>query len=748
MSDKIESILFGDIDDKGARAVRAFATNNPQEWHKHFQNFFEFIDAQKIRTPKGLSWIKKHYFKLNQNELMNEMANIRNMHATLWTEGVREIVSAENSEIKFIISDHPVTTYNYALPPNAEEGQFPNDPDIALKATQTIFPLDLNHCLILTNLEYAKGRDDCAPLEKRTYAQNFRRSLVRTDHFIDSRKLTAREVSVINNILKNRARRFIAAGEKEWLFPENATDDEWADFRHVLMPPGDTLKYPGGEMYVGYEDGHSDFQDAFGRRNPENKYLRKKIPKKKLKPKQLCGCGSGRQFRHCCKGKKESQRPSWTVLSIRERNMALCRGIRDILGFEDGKDWNDVRKSFSNEQVKRIFELYSFLWPAETEFMDLLPKPDNKLKAIYTGIIDPRVTPQNAISLSLYFDEIFIQSPFVNPNSVKPKFSPIENPSQYRRDALKHIFLLLELEPFIDAGFINVIPDICNFDFHLQRQMLDMAEQRSKLLPMDDDDIELIQKLNREDFKRSMYMLPKNVLKQQIRKHVSDIDDQGVEAVLEYIEHLLDQDPFALIEDNEQSDGEGHLMMFNLAPNFEISLFLAQVTGSVLLTDNMYRWKEILNTQLNSFIQQDTGWESLLAEANSIKFPVNAHAFRTLDLRLQGKFERMRLALKNLCRVIKSDTGTKNKNKAAHNIMNQLKSAEEIALSENDASPISQEFERFYDKEMQNHCSLKFFAPKGGIQHQNTQRMLLSRGGLEHLDHVPIAIFVEHEWEY
>ena len=65
------------------------------EWHEHFQDFFEFLDIQKIRTPKGLDSLKAQYPALTQNELMFEMQGIRMLHCTIWAEGVREIVSAE-----------------------------------------------------------------------------------------------------------------------------------------------------------------------------------------------------------------------------------------------------------------------------------------------------------------------------------------------------------------------------------------------------------------------------------------------------------------------------------------------------------------------------------------------------------------------------------------------------------------------------------------------------------------------------
>jgi hypothetical protein len=112
VNDEIERQLFGDIDGRGSKAVRAFSGTDVREWHKHFQTLFEYLDIQKIRTPKGLDWLKSQYPKLSQNELMYEMQGIRMMHCTIWVGGVREIVSAESSDVKFIISDHPITIYN------------------------------------------------------------------------------------------------------------------------------------------------------------------------------------------------------------------------------------------------------------------------------------------------------------------------------------------------------------------------------------------------------------------------------------------------------------------------------------------------------------------------------------------------------------------------------------------------------------------------------------------------------------
>jgi Protein of unknown function (DUF4238) len=302
VNDEIERHLFGNIDAKGSKAIRAFAGNDANEWHGQFQTLFEYVDIQKIRTPKGLDWLKAQYPTLTQNDLMFEMQGIRMMHCTIWVQAVREIVSAENSDVKFVVSDHPVTIYNHAAPPEAELCAYPHDPTIALKASQTIFPLTRDFCLVLTNLEYAQDPSTEA-LVKRTFARNFRSSMARTDAFICKRKLSSHEVARINYIIKRRARRFIAAGRNEWLHPERAVSEPWGELRETLLPPKNELWHFGGEIFVRYEDGSVGYQDEFGRTEKQRDFLKKNLPSEPLRARDSCGCGSGIRFEECCKGK-------------------------------------------------------------------------------------------------------------------------------------------------------------------------------------------------------------------------------------------------------------------------------------------------------------------------------------------------------------------------------------------------------------------------------------------------------------
>ncbi|MEI4896666.1 hypothetical protein Q8G71_35845, partial [Klebsiella pneumoniae] len=85
------------------------------------------------------------------------------------------------------------------------------------------------------------------------------------------------------------------------------------------------------------------------------------------------GCGSGRKYKYCCLNLAENLRTSWDVLSIRERNLAFCNCIKDVLGLNKGKTWLDVRKELTEEHITKIYEFYAILWPIDTDIYNLLP---------------------------------------------------------------------------------------------------------------------------------------------------------------------------------------------------------------------------------------------------------------------------------------------------------------------------------------------------------------------------------------
>jgi uncharacterized protein DUF4238 len=720
VNDDIEKKLFGPIDDNGANAVKAFLTDDLAQWHHNFQDFFTYLDAQKLRTPKGLDWVKAKYPELNQIQLMTEMQALRTIHCTLWTEGVRELVSAEDSDVKFILSDHPVTIYNYACPPDSELCAYPNDPDIALKGSQTIFPLDKNRCLILTNLEYAQDPDGVNPLEQRTNATKIRRSIVNTINFINKRKLIADEVTKINHIIKSRTKDAIAAGKENWLYPENELNCDWSELRHVLRPPSDELYHFGGEIFAGYEDGSTYYQDAFGRSKPQNERLKKETDESKLSRNDKCGCGSNRKYKHCCKDLPKELRTSWTELSIRERNLAFCRAIKGILGLDAGKTWLDVRREITEEQIAKIYGFYSVLWPRETDIYSLLPKSDGRFRALYTGTLDVRVIGSHALPMASLFDEFLIENPIVNPNNVKPEFSPTEAPAKYKYQALKDILLMLELEPYIGYGFINLIPDPSNFDLNLMTAMMDMATYRQGTV-VSQRDMQANTKLAIEDYLNSIHMMSRDV---KIRSLVSDfgMPEDVAAQLIDTLEVNAEASPLTMLQPI-QPDGDGQLMQFSMMPNYEMSLFVAQITGSVIVTDSESRWIELQAAQRRQMGVVFYPWNDVYGQIS--RLPMDYHMLESYT-RTQHHFTSARTVLKQADELVLADKHDPDQLKRLTESVTLLNSR----LGQIDSDRTS-EF-------VNGDC--RILVPDGGIYDSNVQRLLVLSGCLSY-DHKVRSIY-------
>lgn len=266
-ADFLERYLFGEVDRVGALGIDGVVCNDFSLLHKYLAHFLRYMDAQKLRTPKGLAWIQSIFDSASKNELLAQFTAIRQIHCTLWAEAVKEIVSAETSSIKFIVSDNPVTIYNQNCFPGSPECRYPFWPSMSWIGSQVIFPLDLNRCLILSHLDYAKGVGKSKLKKDRPNTRAFDTTVFRIDNIIRGRKLDESEVAAINYILKIRALKNVCAGNEEWLYPEKNLKGarNWAKLHRVLLPPKDELWRYGGELFVGGENGRLKYyQGTYG----------------------------------------------------------------------------------------------------------------------------------------------------------------------------------------------------------------------------------------------------------------------------------------------------------------------------------------------------------------------------------------------------------------------------------------------------------------------------------------------------
>jgi hypothetical protein len=272
-NDDIEKYLFGKIDTDGSAAIEAMASEDwMREIHTHIVNYYEYLDAQRLRTPKGLHWLTKVLNPTSYNDLLIGMQQVRRMHCTMWAEASMEILSANESSTKFIVSDNPVTLYNSVFYPGNQQCTFPYDPGIELKGTRTIFALDLNHCAVLTNLEYARSPGKLKASKPRTNPRYYDNTIIKYDDIIREREIKEDQVLAINYILKMRADRYIAAANADWLYPERyLKKKDWGSFDKVFVSKSTKLYGRDGQIFISGKDGRLiATQDDFGR-EPKSK---------------------------------------------------------------------------------------------------------------------------------------------------------------------------------------------------------------------------------------------------------------------------------------------------------------------------------------------------------------------------------------------------------------------------------------------------------------------------------------------
>ena len=265
-STEIERIFMGSVDAAGKAAVEAFsAFSIPNALSTH-EDLLMFMGVQKFRTPKGLSWIRAQVQSGNQNEILDRMMRNRRMYFAIWSECIWLIADASQSATKFIVSDHPITVYNRGCGPSSDWCRADKDPGLVLAATQTIFSLSLEKVLLLTNLTWVRNPYQ-NPVGRRPNPKLTREGVWNALDVQTERHLAEREVLELNFIIRSRARRYIAAAEEEWLYPERRVPkSDWSRFGEgYLLMPDPRGVHMGGTRYMGDNHGRTFAFDEYGR---------------------------------------------------------------------------------------------------------------------------------------------------------------------------------------------------------------------------------------------------------------------------------------------------------------------------------------------------------------------------------------------------------------------------------------------------------------------------------------------------
>ena len=521
------------------------------------------------------------------------------------------------------------------------------------------------------------------------------------------------------------------------MFPEKAEELPWEEIGEILLPPRDQLGRFGGEIMIGFTDGSTRYQDAFGRTDKSHEFLKKGAPSTSLAANDLCGCGSGRKYKKCCRGVTLDDRPRWDVYSIRERNLVFANAVVDILGFNEGKTWEDVRRDLSNEQVRDVHVMLEGLWPRDTDIAALLPRPDKRVfRAVYLGFIDPRTIAVGVISSLLYFDEILIVNPFPNPAHCNPEYSPTRSPARHKSQMLKNVSLLLMLQPFIDAGLVYLVPDPMEFSSDFRRVVMEMIDDRGANWGLKPDERQSGQELFRDDTKRFILRLPEDYLKWRIRETQPGISAEGLERAIQLMREQLASDPLALLQ--PVPVGEDGEIQGLRGINLELALFLAHLTGAAVYTDEPAYWRQLHEqTSVSRDVGQRVEWIPLTEKLRNLGFLNELDPSIILEARQAGKSGRMRRVFRSMSNM--AQTGGADFDEKIMDLVFMLQNASSKAGNEWNSCSTTMAPSGWLRRRFE------LSVPPAGFNMNTVHRLLVTSGRTKYAQCVPLAFFLTPE---
>ena len=197
---------------------------------------------------------------------------------------------------------------------------------------------------------------------------------------------------------------------------------------------------------------------------------------------------------------------------------------------------------------------------------------------------------------------------------------------------------------------------------------------------------------------------------------------------------MRENDPLAVLQEGslEGGKGGGQMSMFKLAPNFEMTMYLAQATGACIVTDSLFRWSEAQGAIRRRYKAATPGLAPLVTDIERSKFAFPRSATDVVAAALSktgaGYPDLFRDLFKYLSNL--EERGAR-PNREAQLVSRFAKAhASAQAGLKKPGVPV---------KEGRISCVF----PPGGMQDNSVNRLLLMSSSEKHISSVPMAFFIE-----
>lgn len=328
----------------------------------------------------------------------------------------------------------------------------------------------------------------------------------------------------------------------------------------------------------------------------------------------------------------------WSKVGVVERGIHFVNEALNLAGFAEDKDWNEVRKSFSKDNVKKIYDLHADIWRPDDDHWLLSEsvRQEERSRFLYLGEVEPEEIVNKVWRWSLHFDQILIPDPFQSPWARKEEFNPLSKPVQFETDTLKLIYMLSVLYPLIMSKKVVFIPDPSDFNPDFKRMFMEVAVKAIDSPELEaglEKDKERLRIYNTKAQMRVYCRLPLPQRRSAIKSLLDLKSDEDIEYHLKHLALLRKGDPLCLDRDFDLEEGD--LIIVRSGANFETSVILSALYGATPFSNletKFYQYKTASTqatehtTKILSLFQQTPGFHfldpffsSFVAEKGALK---------------------------------------------------------------------------------------------------------------------------------
>ncbi len=323
-----------------------------------------------------------------------------------------------------------------------------------------------------------------------------------------------------------------------------------------------------------------------------------------IKKTDNCPCLSGKKYKHCCEGTVDW---NWIIkegedyrnfLSIRGRNLLFFERISEALHLDRKSGLADYKKAFTARAVQKIHESIMEIWPPNMDIELTLRALRKDVSALYIGDFKTKYIERSLVHHSIYTNKIIIVDPFIYPISVRDEFNPALNPEPYRAQTLENVNFWYALQPWIEAGIVEIVRTPSDFHTKLGKSSLRIQQKKFQgnveLRKAAEKSVEELHAKHVEDkrIKNLIQSAPISFLEQVYKILELDSYDITFENLTANIDKFRTDDP-EFLENIRPGKESGEIQMFSSNANYEIAQLIATITNSYMLTDIYSKWQEI-----------------------------------------------------------------------------------------------------------------------------------------------------------